>query len=544
MMRCLVLIIGPLVLLSTPVMADLVVNEVLSDEPGSSVSLEWCELYNDSDDSTNLGTYELKVFSPTGSESFLLQGWGWLHADKYLVVCRDSIRFEEHFGDSSGAWGDSEIENFTIRQQSLQLTNTSGSVVLYRLNTPPSELAWTESGIDGVSWERVEPDSDSTAQSQDLSGSTPGRINSHTRLPLDLVLQSVRDTLIDGFTRMEFEIVNRGRTPVDNALLNLHYFDAGAPDSLGAQIASEPVGVIDTGFTIILIGQYSLAGIYQSLSAVVSVAGDNRPDNNRINFVAPGQDFPPVALSEVLANPSGELNSEWVELKNISSEVIDLVGWQLGDSTSLVSISILPLEIEPGGRIVLVEDASDFLSFYSGFVGLIHEPSQWPVLNNSSDVVRLVDRYDISVDLFEYETTFEDNHTWARGESLEYENVWGRSEDTGGTPGEVNVVRFTSEPGSSVEISIEPQIFSPDGNGHEDSTVIKVNSPGGSSTLKMYDSQGRLVKTFEEDAPDLSEQYVWKGESDTGGRLPIGIYILYFEISGVESFKRTVVIAR
>ena len=118
-------------------------------------------------------------------------------------------------------------------------------------------------------------------------------------------------------------------------------------------------------------------------------------------------------------------------------------------------------------------------------------------------------------------------------------------EDAGETPGEANRVRFAPEGSQSLQITVEPRIISPDGDGRDDSTVIRIQaSIAPAYLLKLYDCRGRLVRTLEEGAADLRQEYVWRGETDSGSKLPIGIYVLYFEAVGVESGRTTVVVAR
>jgi hypothetical protein len=533
------------VLIAGSVRADVVVNEVMANEPGtnaSAVFLEWIELYNPSSTDAHL-QFHVLVVNP-GLDSTWLSGT--LAPGEYFVFCRDSVRFEEHWGDSSGIWGDDPAsESYRIDQLSMQLRNDSGGVALFLISSLVSELSWTESGRDGCSWERVAPTVAQIGQSIDPSGSTPGRINSLTPMPIDLALDSVQAYADTGLATLAFHIANRGRTTVSNAVLELYEFDAQAADSLGDLIAGEAVGSVDSGYTVILVGQYRFPRYYQKLVAAVVVLNDDRPNNNRIVFTAPGSQFPPVILSEFLANPTASPGSEWVELKNISDTTINLAGWQLGDSIGLAGIASAELLITPNEYLVLVQDSADFLTAYPTYDGRLHQPPSWRGLNNGSDSLRLFDAFDIQADRFYYTRTFDSAHTWARSESPEYQGRWGRSEDACGTPGEANRVRFLLEGTASLEITIDPRIISPDGDGHDDSTIIRVQASDALSyTLKLYDSQGRLVRTLEDEAPDLKEQYVWRGENDGGRKLPIGIYILYFEASGVESAKKTIVVAR
>jgi hypothetical protein len=42
----------------------------------------------------------------------------------------------------------------------------------------------------------------------------------------------------------------------------------------------------------------------------------------------------------------------------------------------------------------------------------------------------------------------------------------------------------------------------------------------------------------------LSPSYTWNGRDDEGRRLPLGIYIVVFDVAGIKDVRKTVVIAR
>jgi len=519
-----------------PLGAAVIVNEVLVNEPGSVAALEWVELYNDGESAVGLVFFEIEISSGSGSSAYALSGT--IGAGQYLIISPDTARFRQE-------WGDDPYVSGSVIQVPIGLANGSGKVALYRIEALQSTFLWDDAGADGVSWERVGAKSDSIAPSLDPRGATPGEVNSNAPVAVDLAFDEVEARADNGSTIIAFEIINRSVSQITDGILELYYYDASASDHLGDWIAAEPIGPIDSAYSLILIGRYQLPGDYQQLSALILISGDLRTYDNRIDFVAPGAEFPPLQLSEFLANPTDGLNSEWVEIKNIASEPVDLWDWQLGDSSGLSLVSPSSLAIGPGEYLVLAQDSSSFKSYYSGFTGQCHQPPSWRALNNDSDSVRLVDAFGHSVDRFYYEGVFESNHTWGRGESDDNRNRWGSSIAVGGTPGAPNEVRFAGEAGESLEILIEPRIFSPDGNGFQDTTVITViPSEANSYTLKIYDSKGRLVRTFEDGAPGLAENYVWDGRADGGDRLPIGIYILFVEAEGVESAKKTLVIAR
>lgn len=522
------------------VQARLVVNEVLSNEPGGSTGLEWFELYNNSDLPVDLNLYQFTAGANTFPINAVMPAHGFLIVCRKLVGTPVNPGFETYWGNNSAVWGDAPTENYPVIEISFSLANAGGAVVVSLIGTVESSIAWTSSGADGVSWERERPGSDVIKQSISPYGSTPGGINSWTPLAFDLSLDSVVVEPVAGSARLTFIITSRSLNRYIGGQLAIFYIDPTDTLRVDSQLALIALPDIDTGFTTLVTEQYQLTGTYQKLGA--ALAGDDRNYNNRKNFAAPGSEFPPIILSEFLANPQGSAQTEWVEVKNREDTVVSFTGWGLGDSTQLSSTPIAPLTIQPHDYLVLAEDTAAFRASYAGFTGTLVPLSPWPSLNNSGDLLRLVDSFGLEADRFEYRDLYDSNLTWARAEGSD--TRWGRSVDTGGTPGSINSVRFAPT-GNALRVTVLPQIFSPDADGVDDTTVIAVEGPPADGfTLKIYDVQGRVVRTFERGAIDLAPSYIWNGHDDNGGRLPTGIYILFVEAQGVESIKKTIVVAR
>lgn len=532
--------------------AKIVVNEVMANEPGGSKTLEWIEIYNNSSLPVSMEGYRLRVTNLKTDEKWIeLPDNLQLVANEYYLICgklfsSDTSGFENVWGNSSGVWGDTPEESGLQEPfvASFSLANDSGTVELYDLlGMLISELAWSEPGKDGFSWERISPDSPAIVQSVDLDGCTPGFVNSLTPVDYDLALENVNVIPDDGAASLAFTVANRGLNTVSKARLFLHLDLDDSASASTDTIDTIDIDEIEPGFVSEITRCYVFDGIYVNLSA--SLTDDDRDRNNRVDFVATGANFPPIILSELLANPENPLEPEWVEIKNRLNEPFDIVGWRLGDSIRLYTITDSTLTIDPYEYFVLTEDSQAFLVLYPGFNKRYLQPEHWPPFNDKGrDIARLVDSYGIEADRFEYTKTFEDNYTWSRGEDIGRENDWGRSENVGGSPGEPNSILY--EPtGSKIVVTIEPNVFSPDGDDIEDTTVITVEAPPGKElTMKIYDRQGRVVRTLIDSEMYLKNDYYWDGRSDAGNRLPIGIYILYFEAAGGGSTKKPVVIAR
>jgi hypothetical protein len=257
-----------------------------------------------------------------------------------------------------------------------------------------------------------------------------------------------------------------------------------------------------------------------------------------------GTQFPPIIISEFLPDPQDPLQTEWIELHNISDSTINLLNWKIGDELNLRAIATSAFNVAVGGRILIIQDSVTFRQFYPSFSGLLLQPSQWPSLNNAGDLIRLVDPYGFTADQYQYTSGYGGNYTWSRDETEQPDGPWAKSAESGGTPGAINQI-WTLPTGDRTTVTITPQVFSPDGDGFEDETVIALTTVQASAyTLKIYDRTGRQVRTFVDSEPGLVGSYIWDGRTDSSERLPIGIYICLFEAEGVESVKETVVIAR
>ena len=542
-----------LLFISLTAHAGLVVTEVMSDEPENFTSLEWIEFYNDSPDIIFLGLYPLVIMGDTLTLS------GALGAYQYGIVCRKlyatggTPAFEEVWGNNDGIWGDSPTENFKepYVRSFPPLVNDSGEVaILNGVGGVASRLVWNGSVGDGISWEREGFTQDRIEASVDPQGCTPGYVNSITPLGHDLDLRRVTAIRSNDATEITFEIKNRSLSYVAGGQLSVYRVNEADPNDHSSEIRLINLSGVDSGKTVAVTEQFLMSGTYYHLGAELS--DDDRVRNNLTTFYAPGADFPPVILTEVQPHPSGLLFVEWVEVFNRADSAINLKGWSLGDLVGIHEIDSLDLFVDSGGYLVLTEDSSDFRLYYTDPEIRVYEPPTWPGLNNSGDILRLIDCFGLLADEFEYSDTYDSNYTWSRAGEDYYSDDWGRSLDLGGTPGYKNVV-LLDPTGSSLDLRMEPAIFSPDGDGLDDRTAIHVIVPDAIDyTLEVYDRQGRKVRTFfsgvkltnPDDVDQESSIWYFDGLNDDGQRLPIGIYIVYFEAGGLESVKGSVVIAR
>ena len=527
----------------------LVVNEVMVNEPGGRVSLEWFELHNTSqnalpllDDTVIVGVQVVPILSAMTLAPF-----------EYLVVARDTNAFEEHWGDSSGVWGDNpQLENYTLTQLSFSLKNTAGALTVAN-DTTVSTLTWPTAGADGVSWERIRADIDTVSQSTAPGGATPGAVNSVAQSAQDWAITTLEIRATFGLpTGITVTIRNVGAQALPAACMlvyNNPVLSASAPyGMLGDSLRCEPIPPLrssDSATINLTVNALLFAGgIYDTIG--ITIAGnDQRTENNTRIVVIPGSGPSPVTINEFLPNPQTPLQSEWVELKNTSLIPIDLNDWSLGDKLgfgALESIGAVSKVIQPGGYMVIAQDPIDVAFFYNLSVTPFFA-NPWRALNNDGDILRLKDAFGFSVDSVSYAKAYANNVSWSKSEEEQTNGLWGRSARSGGTPNDSNQT-LLNPTNSGLAVSIDPNPFSPDGDGLDETAHITLDAPdGGNLTVTIYDSRGERIKRLFDGAP-FSGVLDWDGTADSGRRVPIGLYIVYVAIENSVSVKKSIVVAR
>jgi hypothetical protein len=268
-----------------------------------------------------------------------------------------------------------------------------------------------------------------------------------------------------------------------------------------------------------------------------------------------------LVINELMYEP-GSSNSEFIEFYNLNSDSVDVGGWKIyksnGDYFEISETSLCILKNE---YFVCTGDSAIYDN-YSWLKNskVVVQPSLG--LTNSDDILILKDAKGNTVDSIYYSTKWHNrNIVETKNKSLERINPginindpdnWSTAVNAeGGTPGKENSI-FTSNQKLEEKISVSPNPFSPDNDGFEDFAIINYNLKQLTAQvrIKIYDSQGRLVRTLlNNQASGSKGSVVFDGLSDGGHPLRIGIYIIFLEAmndnSGVlETMKTVVVVAR
>ena len=292
-----------------------------------------------------------------------------------------------------------------------------------------------------------------------------------------------------------------------------------------------------------------------------------------------------VVLNEIMFQPIASSTdnlpdqSQYVEVKNARGWTISMEGFFLHDAPNengvFTSLDVLETNFSAlGAGEYAVVYADTAPNFEASRLNIYFEPEEnfhsYRVnrttlsLNSTGDALFLSDSAGTTIDSVFYSNEWHNpNIADVRGIALERINPqrnsnesfnWGSStEPRGGTPGRGNTLFIESDSElSETDIIIEPNPFSPDGDGFEDvvSFSYKLDEPDYLLRVRIFDRYGRMVRELVNNYPaGFSGEVIWDGFDVTGKAVRIGIYVVIFEAynsmaGSNRNFKRTVVSAR
>ncbi len=368
---------------------------------------------------------------------------------------------------------------------------------------------------------------------QDPLGITPGRQNSTLLPSFNLAVQEVviLDSVLWRDTEFVTEVLitNSGEVQAQNALLNttLHHN--------GTLIESwnETLPPLEAGDTIVWnIEPVSETSGWISLEVMLEIAGDEYTgDNRQIHKLYVSEDTSPLVINEIMPLPVSD-ESEWIELYNRSTEIVDIMEWQISDNSgSGISLSDTSILLESHGYLVIGGDHSLVPVLQNG---AYHDVQQFPTLNNSEDLIALFDPQGIPMDEMSYSSDSE----LVSGRSMERirpevsgqlpENWSVCISDWGSTPGAENSIYLDVLP-TELSIDLNPNPFTPDGDGDGDQIAIQYELPfeHGLMSIMVFDMAGRKIAEPVQIKPVSHRgQVFWDGEANYGGKAVTGLYIM------------------
>ncbi len=546
----------------SPQIYDIVIDEIFPD-PNPPVGLplfKFLELKNVSDFPINLKDWKLQ----DGNSTATLPSYN-LMPDSFIIVCAtNSVISYSSFGPTIGVanFPAMNITGGTIILKSS--VNKTIHAVQYDLNSYKNDLkkagGWT---LEMIDTKKPCAGPSNWKASIDASGGTPGRKNS-----LDgIIKDETAPKLLRAFPLNENAIslvFDKSLDSLKAASVNTYTFDknlaaknifVSAPFFNEVNIAFEKP--LEAGITYHVIANH-----------IPDCGGNLIGIKNSAKFgLAQNTDSMDLVINEILFNPLPE-GVDYVELYNRSKKIIDLKKIFIANRNSRNEISSIQqiaqetVLLFPDEFILLTTDADAVRSQYittnpDAFLQMNHFPSY---TNTNGNVIVLNEQGNI-LDEVKY------SEKWhfpliksVRGVSLErvdyhapsiQSNFHSAATSVGyGTPGYKNSQYQIAEE-MRVGITVIPEIFSPDNDGHDDFVTINYSFPaaGYVANITIFDASGRPVRYLQKNSlSGIKGSYRWDGLDDKNRKLPQGIYIIYTEIFNTEgkkkAFKNTVVLGR
>jgi hypothetical protein len=396
-------------------------------------------------------------------------------------------------------------------------------------------------------------------------GGTPGKVNSVNASNPDLVPPSVSRVGVDDPTHItvwftetcdNVSISNVSNYTIDNSI--------GNPVSVTVQSPGYKVAYLTLASPLVADVIYTLT----STNNIKDCAGNTLVSENSVRFAIPqAAETKDIIINELLFDPTAE-GVDFVEIFNRSAKVIDLkdlilVNYDTINNviTDYNQISTEPYLVFPDDYFILSTDSSAVKKCYKAtnpkaFINL----ASFPSMNNEDGIVAITTKGGVLIDVTGYTAAMQyPLLTSVDGVSLERINPerasndatnWHSASEAVGyaTPGYRNSqfgVSITDEN----EITLSPDIFSPDNDGYNDylNIAYTFGSPGNNISITIYDASGHLIRNLvNHELCGTSGAFTWDGITNDRTKALIGRYIVFVEIfdldGNVKRYKKGTVL--
>ena len=543
---------------------DIVIDEIMAD-PTPQVGLpnnEWIELRNTSANAINLQGFRI---SDLTGQSGAMPSYV-LKPDSFVIVCTGSaVTAMSAFGPTISVTSFPSLDN---NGDQLSLISAQGKVihaVNYNISWYQNELkkdgGWTLEMIDTKN-----PCSGFTnwKASVDVKGGTPGKNNSVDASNTD----KTSPKLLRAFAVDNLNITLVFDEPLDS-LKAATATSYSISDGIGVPQSAITVSPVFDRVNLKLNTPLAVNKVYTiTANNVTDCAGNIIGSKNTagvgLSSVADSFD---IVINEILFNPKPN-GVDYVEIYNRSQKIIDAKQLYIANrnSTNVISsiqqVSIESVLLFPKNFLVITEDPQIVMQQYvttnpDAFIQVSSMPS-FPddkgdviILNAQGKIVDEVIYSDkwhfalisntegVSLERIDYNAASVQSNFHSAATSVGY-----------GTPGYKNS-QFRIDQQVQGEITVIPEIFSPDNDGIDDFATINYSfpSPGYVANITIFDASGRPVRYLEKNAlSGIKGSYIWDGLGEKQQKLSQGIYIIYTEIFNTDGkkkqFKNTIVLAR
>lgn len=528
---------------------DLIITEIMAD-PTPTKGLpekEYIEIYNRSEKSINLNQFVL--FYNTTSVRF---PDATIQPKEYIIVThRNNAAEFQSYGNVIG------LNNFSL--------NNAGSTLIIKDNRNTtifsvtySDKWYTTGKNQGFALEMIDTDfpcveTDNWVSSEATLQGTPGKENSVKASQPDLTPPVL----------LRYELENTSTIK----LIFSEKLDILSAISISAYLLDKPVTIQKISIespqnqylTLALASPLQENTLYTLTAKNIADCSGNvlKETQLKIGITEPA-DSGDIVLNEILFHPRSG-GEDFVEIYNRSDKFISLKDWALanvgaaGTIANSRAISNTNFVLPPKQFLVLSQSATSIKNQYFKAVGEnILEMASLPSFPNEKGTFilldankRVFDRFDYSEDLHH---ALIDDKSGVSLEKTDYNiassqpSNWHSAAASEGyaTPGYANSQVMPLN--ANVSFTIDPEIFTPDGDGIDDVTQLKfkLDTPGYLANIYIFDSNGRMLKQLaQSQLLGTNDIIIWDGKSGNNDIVAVGYYIILVELFNTSGQKHT-----
>lgn len=544
---------------------DVLITEIMAD-PTPVVGLpdyEYVELYNQTSGTIDLSGWALQI----GTTTKVFQQ-AYLEPQSYLIVGPEAAAGD--LGAYGAFYGFSSFQ-LTNSGQSLALINPLGEVIAWVDYTdawygssPKKEGGWS---LELVDYSNACAHEGNWKPSVDALGGTPGRDNSVKAANPDLVPPLLLRAYPEDAThlRVYFSEPMNEPTVLDPLAWSL-------PQGPGNLVSVAPYDYRNQVLIFTFSAPMEVGKTYalRPEGEMLDCAGNPLAAGEDMVFGLPGAPGPgDIIINELLTNPRSD-GADYLELLNVSDKLLDLSSlsltyMSLSDTSKPKTIFLPSWLLVPGQYYCLTRKPSAVASQY-----VVPAPAHLVETSNLPDfasdpggqvIIALRENELSTIDKLDYRVTMHlpvlkslDGVALERinpqRPTYDPTNWTSAAEAAGfGTPTGKNS-QYTEIPVTSGQVTVAPEIFSPDGDGVDDNVVFVLKAPGEGwlANVTLYDAMGRQVRKLAR-ALSLGSEAVlsWDGTRDDKTLAPAGRYLIvaefYDTLGHRQVMRNTVVLA-
>ena len=527
-----------------PDAGDIIINEIMADgsdgDQTASPSVDFIEIFNRTNHLIDLT--RLKVNNGFFEAQVLLQ------PDSFIIITDTDSDPAQFFAYPNVAY----MEGFPLLTEdgtAIHLIIENDTLETIRYSKAYYNDAEKEAG--GWSMERVNPDDpcnsyDNWRACVRQQGSSAGRKNS----VLDRSTDGIAPQLLYVLSEPEDAVTLVFNEPLSQPVLNVTQWTVNgvAIDLTTAYLTGD-----ERNELVLTYGAMTANTIYSFNLLGIADCWSNVAMNINGSFALPQAPVEgELIINEILYDPF-DGGSDFIEIYNRSTHAVSLDSCALADATSGEMntpdfITERNLLLMPGSFLVLARDGRELPSLYYN----TNRSAVWKVEGmsdfSSDDVVYLLLPNGEVADEVAYNSDFHfpllNTTDGVSLERIAYDRPsddatnWHSAAESAGfaTPGIINSQAVLSG-ASTTEITVDPEVFSPDNDGYNDVVTFSIllEKGGFVGNIRIYNSNGRPVRHLMQNMLLGNEARMsWDGIDDDGTKAPIGIYVVMFEAYDTE----------